>query len=70
MEHYRIGDGLMFATTRKGLQALYIPKGLAANSHTLRELVISEVHHKGDHSAERNRRYATEFHYWPEMRKD
>jgi len=31
-EHYCIGDGLIFATTRKGLQALYIlPKGHAAN---------------------------------------
>ena len=35
MEHYRIGDGLMCATTRKGLQALYIPKGDAANGETL-----------------------------------
>ena len=26
-EHYRIGDGLMFTTTRKGLQAIYIRKG-------------------------------------------
>ena len=41
MEHYRIGDGLMSATTRKWLQALYIPTGLAANGETLRELIIS-----------------------------
>jgi len=59
MKHYRIGDGLMFATTRKGLQALYIPKGHAANGQTLRELVILEVHDKGHHSVERNLRYAT-----------
>jgi len=58
MEYYRIGNGLMFATTLKGLQALYIPKGHAANGQTLRELVISEVHDKGQHSAERNLRYA------------
>ena len=70
MEHYRIGDGLMFTTTRKVLQALYIPKGHAANGETLRELIISEVHNKGHHSAERNPRYATEYLYWPEMRKD
>ena len=70
VEHYHIGDGLMFATTRKGLQALYIPKGHAANGQTLRELVISEVHDTGHYSAERNLRYATEYLYWPEMRKD
>jgi len=70
MEHYRISDRLMFATTRKGLQALYIPKGHAANGQTLRELVISEVHDKGHHSAERNLRYATKYLYWPEMRKN
>jgi len=70
MKHYRIGDGLMFATTCKGLQVLYIPKGHVANGQTLRELVISEVHDKGHHSAERNVRYATEYLYWPEMRKD
>ena len=60
----------MFATTCKGLQALYIPKGYAANGQTVREVVISEVHDKGHHSAERNLRYATEYLYWPEMRKD
>jgi len=54
MEHYRIGDGLMFATTRKEVQALYIPKGHATNGQTLRELTISEVYDKGHHSAERN----------------
>jgi len=59
MEHYCIGDGLMFATRRKGLQALYLPKGHVANGQTLRELVISEVHAKGHHSAERGLRYAT-----------
>jgi len=70
MEYYRIGDGLMFATTRKGLQALYIPKGHATNGQTLRELIISEVHDKGHHSAERNLRYATGYLYLPEMKKD
>jgi len=70
MEHYRIGHGLMFATTPKGLQALYITKGQAANGQTLRELVISEVHDKGHHSAERNLRYTTQYLYWQDMRKD
>ena len=70
MEHYRIGDGLIFATTHKGLQALYIPKGHAANGQTRRELVISGVHDEGHHSVERNLRYPTEYLYWPEMRKD
>jgi len=69
MEHYRISNGLMFATTRKELHALYIPKGHAANGQTFRELVITEVHDKGHHSAERNLRYASEYLYWPEMRK-
>jgi len=70
MEHYRIGDGLMFATTRKRLQALYILTGHAANGETLRELVIPEVHDKGHHSAESNLRYTTKYHYWQDMRKD
>ena len=34
MEHYRISNGLLFATTHKGLHTLYIPKGHAANSQT------------------------------------
>jgi len=54
IEHYRIGDRPMLATTRKELQALYIPKGHAANGQTLRELVISEVYDKGHHSSERS----------------
>jgi len=70
MELYRIGDGLMFTTTRKGLQALYIPKGHVANGHTLGELVISQVHDRGHHSAERNLRYPPEYLYWPDMRRD
>jgi len=71
MEHYRIGDELMFATICKGLQALWISKGHAANGQTVRELVISDAHDKGPYSAERNRRYyATAYLYWPEMRKD
>jgi transposase InsO family protein len=40
------------------------------NGETLRELAISEIHNKGHHSAERNLLYATEYLYWPEMRKD
>jgi len=72
MEHrdYRIGDGLMFATTRKGLQALYILKGHAANGYILEELVISEVHDKGHHSAEMNLRYPPEYPHWPKMSRD
>jgi len=56
MEYYRIRNGLMFATTCKGLQALYIPIAHATNGQTLRELVILAVHDKGHHSAERNLR--------------
>ena len=32
--------------------------------------MIGEIHTKGHHSADRNLRYATEYIYWPEMRKD
>jgi len=32
--------------------------------------MISEIHTKGHHSADRNLRYASEYIYWPEMRKD
>jgi len=39
------------------------------NSKTLRELAMSEIHNKGHHSAERNLQYATEYLFWPEMRK-
>jgi len=32
--------------------------------------MISEIHTKGHHSADRNLRYASEYIYWPEMQKD
>jgi len=32
--------------------------------------MISEIHTKGHHSADRNLRFASEYIYWPEMRKD
>ena len=70
LKHYRIRDGLIYATTRRGEDCLYIPKGHGVNGETLRELVLDEIHGKGHHSAERNLRYATEYLFWPEMRKD
>ena len=70
MQHYRIRNGLLYATTRGGEDCLYIPKGHGVNGETLRELMISEIHNKGHHSADRNLRYASEYIYWPEMRKD
>ena len=70
MQHYRIRDGLLYATTREGKHCFYIPKGHGINGETLRELMISEIHNKGHHSADRNLRYASEYIYWPEMRKD
>jgi len=70
MQHYRIRDGLLYATTREGEDCLYIPKGHEINGATLRELMISEIHTKGHHSADRNHGYASEYIYWPEMRKD
>jgi len=70
MQHYRIRNGLLYATTLGGQDCLYIPKGHGVNGETLRELMIHEIHTKGHHSADRNLRYATEYIYWPEMRKD
>ena len=70
MQHYCIGNGLLYATTRRGEECLYIPKGHEINGETLRELMISEIYNKGHHSADRNLRYASEYSYWPVMRKD
>ena len=70
MQHYRIGNGLLYGTTRGGKECLYIPKGHRINGETLRELMISKIHNKGHHSANRNLRYAFKYIYWPEMRKD
>jgi len=70
MQHYRIRDGLPYATTRGGENCLYIPKGHGINGETLRELMIIEIHTKGHHSAEGNLRYASGYIYWPEMPKD
>jgi len=70
MQHYRIRDGLLYASTRGGEDCLYIPKGHGINGETVRELMISEIHTKGHHSADRNLRYASEYIYWQEMRKD
>jgi len=69
-QHYSIGNGLLYATTRGGEKCLYIPKGHATNGETLRELAISEIHNKGHHGTQRNLRYATGYLFWPEMRKD
>ena len=70
MQHCRIRDGLLYATTRGGEDCLYILKGHGINGETLRELLISEIHNKGHHSADKNLRYASEYIYWPETRKD
>ena len=70
MQHYRIRDGLLYATTRGGEDCHYIPKRHEINGETLRELMISEIHNKGHHSADSNLRHASEYIYWPEMRKD
>src|SRR6195952_281388 len=70
MEHYGVRSGLLYASTRGGKDCLYIPKGHGTNGEPLRELIIGEIHTKGDQSADRNLRYATEYIYWPEMRKD
>jgi len=60
-QHYSIGNGLLYATTRGGEKCLYIPKEHATNGETLRELAISERHNQGHHSAPRNLRYTTEY---------
>jgi len=70
MQHYRIRNGLLYATTRGGGDCLYILKGHGINGETLRELMISEIYTKGHHSTDRNFRYASEYIYWLEMRKD
>ena len=64
MQHYCICDGLLYATTGGGDDSLYIPKGHGINGETLREIMISETHTKGHHSADRNLRYASEYIYW------
>jgi len=70
MQHYRIRNGLFYATTRGGEDCLYIPKGHGINRETLWKLMISEIHTKGHHSPNRNLLYVSEYIYWPEMRKD
>ena len=70
MQHYGIRNGLLYATTRRGEDCLYIPKRYGINGETLRELMISEIHQKEHQSADRNLRYASEYIYWLEMRKD
>ena len=51
MQHYRIGNSLLYATTRGGEDCLSIPKEHGINGETLRELMISEIQNKGHHSA-------------------
>ena len=70
MQHYRIRNGLLYASTRGGEDCLYISKGHGINEETPRELVISDIHNKGHHSADRPLWYALGYIYWPEMRKD
>jgi len=70
MQHYRIRNGLLYASTRGGEDSLYIPKGHGINGETLRELMISEIHTKGHDTAERHLWYASEYIYWPAIRKD
>jgi len=61
MQHYHIRDGLLYTTTGGGNDCLYIPRGRRINRETLRELMISEIHTNGLHSANRNLRYATKY---------
>ena len=70
MQHYSILNGLLYPTTRGGEDCLYIPKGDGINGEILRELMISEIHNKGHHSADRNLQYVSEYIYWLEMRTD
>jgi len=70
MQHYRIRDGLLYPTTRGGADCLYILKGHGINAETLRELMIREIHSKGDHSPDWNLWYASKSTYWPGRRKD
>jgi len=53
-QHYSIGNRLLYATIREGEKCVYILRGHATNGKTLRELAISEIHNKDDHSAQRN----------------
>ena len=61
MQHYCIRNGLLDDTTRGGQDCLYIPKGHGINGETLRKLMISEIHNKGHHSADKNLRYASKY---------
>jgi len=70
MQHYRIRNGLLYATTEGGDHCLYTQEGHGIKGETLRELMISEIHTKGHHGADRNLRYASQYIYWPEMWKD
>ena len=70
MQHYPIRNGLLYATTQGGEDWLHLPKGYGINGETLSELMISEIHTKGHQSADRYLRYASEYIYWPEVRKD
>ena len=69
-QHYRVRDGLLYATTTMGEDCLYILQGHGRNGATLRELVIEEIRNKGHHSADGNLRYTTEYICAPEIRKD
>jgi len=70
MQHYRIWNGLLYATTRGGENCLYIPKGHQINGENLRELMTDEIHTKGHHSSDKSLWYASAYIYWPEMRND
>jgi len=67
---YHIQNDLLYATTQGAEDCLYITKRHEINGETLRELMISEIHMKGHHGADRNLRYESEYIYWQEMRKD
>jgi len=70
VQHYRIRNVLLYATTPGGEDCLYIPKGHMIKGEILRELIVSEIHMKAHHSADRNLQFASAYIYWPEMRKD
>jgi hypothetical protein len=61
---------MLYCRTRYGERCLYIPNGQAWVGKTLREYIVDKIHSKGHFSAERNLHYATQFVYWPEMRKE
>lgn len=70
MQDYCMRNGLLYTITPWGEDTLYLPMRYGINRETLKELMISEIHNKGHHSADRNLWNWYAYIYWPEMRKD